>query len=57
MTARETFEDRWQNEQQTNQQPPENKEREYMIYLCGWEDGVKNYISQISRQRPTTSSS
>ena len=56
MTAREQFEDRWENEQQTNPQPLENKEREYMIFLCGWEDGVRNYISEISRQRPTTAS-
>lgn len=57
MTAREQFEDRWENEQQINPQPPENKEREYKIFLCGWEDGVRNYISEISQQHQTTISS
>jgi len=44
MTARETFDERWDNEQQYNPQPPDRKEREYMIYLCGWEDGIRAHM-------------
>lgn len=37
--CRENFNERWEIEQRTNPQPPDTKERAYLIYHCGWEDG------------------
>ena len=44
-SAREIFEERYNNETVVNpSQSSRDKEREWMIYLCGWEDGISSLL-------------
>jgi len=46
MTVKEKFTERKDNEKEIlNIEHDET--REFMIYQCGWEDGVRNYINEL----------
>ena len=50
-SAREIFEERYNNETVINHsQSSRDKEREWMIYLCGWEDGIRTFMRNQKKE-------
>ena len=49
-SAREQFEERWENQQATHQHPEAQKGYAWDVYICGWEDAVKHYLLDKTEQ-------
>ena len=50
-TARDFFNERLNAEKQVNPTLTRDVDDSWRIYLCGWEDGVRNYINEINEAR------
>lgn len=50
-TARDFFNERLNAEKQINPTLTRDVDDSWRIYLCGWEDGVRNYINEINEAR------